>query len=249
MSVHFHQAGSSKQRCNEAVPLRAVVFEPAGVFYDPTPRRRWLWQLLTRLGLRLSYDEFVEPWDAKFLPPVHRGEQSYADALHAFLASLGLSPADLSEAEAAMPLRGQPLEAGVRPLPGVARTLSWLSCHGLSLATLCDCSLSGNELKEQLDHLGLGGHFGVVITSADVGSVKPASENYESTATALGLRAEECAIVSVRSSDLRGAHDCRWRTIAFGTLSHAPVDATITSWAQLIEVISEWTAAKLRAAS
>src|SRR5262245_20899714 len=139
MSIPIHKWAGNAASVSARQPIKALVFEPEGVLYDATPRRRWLWQLVTRLGIQRTYDAFVQPWDVEFLPPVLRGEQSYATALHSFLLSLGLSAADLSEVEAAMPLRGQSLETGVRPLPGVARALSRLSSQGLTLAILCDC--------------------------------------------------------------------------------------------------------------
>ena len=249
MSAHGYLAERARQGHVASGPLRAIVFEPAGALYDATPRRRWLWQLATRLGLRLSYDDFIEPWDAEFLPPVHRGECLYADALHSFLASLGLSSADLTELKAAMPLRDQPLETGVRPLPGVARGLSHLSKHGLVFAVLSDCSLPGTELKELLDNLGLGDYFGVVVTSADLGFVKPASHGYRAVSGGLGLRGEACAMVSARAADLAGASSEGWRTISIGTAAGACADLNIATVPQLVEVVSAWAAEKLLAAS
>ena len=233
----------------DGTSLRAVVFEPAGVLFDATPCRRRLWQLATRLELPLSYDDFFRPWDAEFLPAVHCAECSYTEALHSFLSSLGLSAADLSELEAAVPLRGQPLETGVRPMPGVIRTLNRLSVQGLLLAVLSDCSLSGNELKEQLDNLGLGGRFGIVITSADLHTVKPARQNYEAVVAAIGLPTHECAMVAACSVDLIGAGNCGWRTIACGGALSSEADASIAAISQLAEVVSDWTKGQLRAAS
>ncbi len=248
MSIHRFQLSAHQQACFAESPLQAIVFEPAGVLYDSTPRRRWVWQLVTRLGLRISYDELFRSWDDEFLPPVYRGERRYADALHAFFASLELSAADLSELEAAVPLRTQPLEEGLRPLPGAVKILNRLSNEGLRSTVLSDCPWPGSELKEQLDGLGLGGQFGLVLTSADLGTVKPARQNYDAVTAALGLSRQQCAIVSARTSDLAGARECGWRTIVCG-VEKIEADAAIASIVQLMEVTSSWNGRRQRIAS
>lgn len=229
--------------------IRAVVFEPAGVLFDPTPRRRWLWQMVTRLGLKIAYDELVRPWDENYLPAVHRAECSYASALHAFLATLPLVPADLSELEAAITPRSLPLEAGLRLLPGVTRVLNRLSSDGLQLAVLSDSSLSGNELKEQFDCLAIGGRFDAVVTSAELGQVKPSRTNYQATSESLGLHPHECVMVSGAVRDLWGARGCGWRTIGCGAFKPEDADVRIGSILQLSAVISQWNCGRVGAAS
>lgn len=240
---------SGNLRPCEEDSIRAVVFEPSGVLYDATPRRRWLWQLVTRLGLRLTYSDFIRPWDELFLPPVLCGKRSYSESMRSFLISLGISAADLSEVEAAMPLRGHSLESGVRPLPGVTRVLSRLSNSGLQLAALCDCSSSGGDLKTQLEQLGLGGFFCAVITSVDLGTVKPNRKNYEAIEAALGCRASECILVSSQSDDLAGATLRGWRTIAFAANAACQADARVVSVTQMTAVVSQWVSEKFSAAA
>jgi FMN phosphatase YigB (HAD superfamily) len=246
MAVDMFRSGAALQFCEEE-PIRAVVFEPSGVLYDATPRRRWLWQLVTRLGIRLAYADFIRPWEDLFLPPVQCGKKSYSESMREFLTSLGISAADLSEVEAAMPLRGQSLESGVRPLPGVARVLSRLASSGLQIAALCDCSLPSGELKEQLDQLGLGGFFSAIITSVDLGAIKPEQKNYEAIEATIGCTAAECVMVSSQSADLLGANLRGWRTIAFATGASCQADARVLSVTQMTEIVTHWGSVKLAA--
>jgi len=248
MAVNVFRSDAAWQTCEEE-PIRAVVFEPSGVLYDATPRRRWLWQLVTRLGLRLTYADFIRPWEELFLPPVLCGQRSYAESMREFLTSLGISAADLSEVEAAMPMRGQSLESGVRPLPGVARVLSRISSSGLQIAALCDCSLPSGELKEQLDQLGLGGFFSAIITSVDLGTVKPEAKNYEAIEAALCCTAAECVMVSSQCADLLGANLRGWRTIAFAAGTTCQADARVLSVTQMTEIVTHWGSVKLPAAA
>jgi FMN phosphatase YigB (HAD superfamily) len=246
MSVQVREPSFSGQRRVDDLTIRAVVFEPAGVLYDVTPRRRWLWQLVTRLGLQMSYDEFIRPWETVFLPAVHRGERNYRDAMHEFLRSLSLSTANVNEVEAAVPLRGHPLEQGIRALPGVARALGQLSAAGISLTTLCDCCWSESEFREHLDGMGLG-YFATVITSADLGSVKPSKKNYEAVTSALGVPPVQCVMVSNRPVDLTGASSLGWRTVGFATPADSELDAQVISAAEMTKTILQWPAAKLKA--
>jgi FMN phosphatase YigB (HAD superfamily) len=116
-------------------------------------------------------------------------------------------------------------------------------------AVLSDSSVADNELKEQLDGLGLGSHFEVVLTSANLGTVKPARENYEAAAMALGVAADQCAMVSSQFADLCGARRSGWRTVAYGLQKGPEIDAHVGHISQLIDVVCRWTCQPLQAAS
>lgn len=237
MTVYLRNARAAWRSPGSDRRIRALVFEPAGVLYDNTSRRRWLWQLVTQPGARPSYGEFFRPWDSDFLPRAQRGEISYLDALREFLTLLGLAAAHRDEVVAAMSWKDQPLEAGPEALPGMARVLGRLSAAGVVLAVLGDCPLRGEELKSQLDGMGIGGLMAAVVTSRDLHSIKPAVENYQAIAAALKLRAEELAIVSSRPDDLRGAGNLGWSTIRFG-LAHDPQsDLAVISPIQLLDAV------------
>jgi len=230
-------------------PPTALIFEPAGVLYDATPGRRWLWHLVLRLGLRTTYEDFIRPWDAEFLPPVLRGERPYSAALHDFLASLGLSAADQIEIAAAMPHCSQPLDAGVRPLPGVRRALARLASLRFSLAVLSDSSLPGCELKEHLDGLGLGNYFGPALTSTDLGTTKPQPHNYLAIAAAAGAAPRQCLYLSTRRSDLLGARTSGLRTVAVEVTPSGTADFSISSLGQLADLLRTCRGESLRAAA
>lgn len=237
MLVQLPDANAAKRWAGADRTIRALVFEPAGVLYDATARRRWLWQLVTRLGPRRTYDEFIGPWDRNYLPAAQRGEIPYADALCQFLGTQGLSAAHRDEVVAAMSLRRQPLEAGLRPMPGVVRMLSRFSAAGYTLAVLSDSVLSGEQLKAQLDSMGIGGQLVVVITSCDLRSTKPDARNYAAISAALGIPTTESAFVSSRSEDLRGAMGCGWNTIHFGALDDPDADISVNSPMELLNAV------------
>ena len=111
--------------------IRAVVFDMDDVLYDATLWRRWLLQLLARLGVKAEYRSFYRTWDAEYLIDVHRGRREYAEAFQAFLLAQGLSWAQIDEVEAASRVHSQELESGVRPLPGVAATINELAARSV----------------------------------------------------------------------------------------------------------------------
>src|SRR3981081_3849051 len=55
--------------------VKGLVFDMDDVLYDATLWRRWLLQLLGRLGLKADYHTFYRTWDAEFLADVHRGRR------------------------------------------------------------------------------------------------------------------------------------------------------------------------------
>src|SRR5688572_21192831 len=67
--------------------VRGLVFDMGDVLYDATLWRRWLLQLLQRLGHLYSYREFYQVWDRDYLDLVHRGKREYREAFASFLSA------------------------------------------------------------------------------------------------------------------------------------------------------------------
>src|SRR5690348_9183710 len=103
--------------------VRGLLFDMGDVLHDATLWRRWLFQLLGRIGLNARYRTLFRVWDEEFLGDVYRGRREYGEAFHAFLLSLGLSRGQIDEVQAASQARKRELELNVRPLPGVRDTV------------------------------------------------------------------------------------------------------------------------------
>src|SRR6185295_15497297 len=138
---HSVQRGAqSTRRSEQRSAIRGLLFDMEDVLYDATLWRRWLLQLLCRMGVKRDYRAFYRTWDSEFLVDVHRGRRDYAEALQTFLLSQGLSWAQIDEVEAASRVHGQELECGVRPLPGVLATIGELTARKIPMAVLADCA-------------------------------------------------------------------------------------------------------------
>ena len=107
-------------------PVCGLLFDAGDVLYDDTVWRRWLLQVLARLGLHTNYRSFYHVWKHDFLDDVHRGRREFCEAFQAFLLSVGLSRAQVDEVESACQAKRNQWEASARPLPGVKSTLTKL---------------------------------------------------------------------------------------------------------------------------
>src|SRR5687768_3292479 len=67
--------------------VRGLLFDMGDVLYDATLWRRWLLQILARMGVHATYRDFYRVWDHDYLRAVHRGERDYHEAFSAFLQS------------------------------------------------------------------------------------------------------------------------------------------------------------------
>jgi FMN phosphatase YigB (HAD superfamily) len=218
----------------------AIVFDVPDVLYDATLWRRWLVQLLGRLGVRLGRDEFFRAWDEVLLD-VNRGRRELAEALESFLLACGLSWALVDEVEAASRIQWEKLEQDVRPLPGVAQAIDALAALGLPLAAWADTPHAGQRLAERLARLFPRARFAAVLTSLDLECVQPARECYHAAAGALGVAPTELVYVGHDASHLAGATAAGLTTVAVNFEPHARADHYLTRFEELPALAKTWT--------
>jgi len=95
---------------------------------------------------------------------------------------------------------------GRTPFPDALDTLRWLQERGFKLGAVTDRAFGGPRFMAELEEYGLGGFFGVVAISSDVGYLKPHPKIFQHALEALGVTPEETMMVgdSLRS-DVAGA--------------------------------------------
>jgi HAD superfamily hydrolase (TIGR01509 family) len=218
-------------------PIHGLVFDMGGVLYDDTVWRRWLLRVLGQLGLHANYRSFYRLWDRQYLGDVHRGRREFSAAFGEFLRSVGLSPAQIDEVQAACQARRRSLESSIRPLPCVKTTLARLRQSGLALAALTDSEYSSSVLAERLERIGLAGLFGMVLSSIDLGHIRPEPICYLTALSAMKLSASQVAFVGHDGEELEGAAQVGMGTIAFNFDADARADVFIARFEQLSEVI------------
>ena len=218
--------------------VRALMFDMGDVFYDATLWRRWLLQLLSRMGLHTNYRSFYRVWERDFLDPVHRGECELGEALRAFLRAVGLKRGQIDEVEAASQARRRELETGIRPLPGVRSTLKRLHAAGATLGVLCNAETSADGVSERLTTLGLDGLFKAVVSSFDLRRTKPDAECYLATLEAMQQTAAVTAFVGHDAIELAGAAAVGLRTVAFNADADAVADRAIGPFEELWDLVN-----------
>ena len=217
--------------------VQGLLFDMGDVLYDATGWRRWLLQLLARMGLHTHYRTLYHIWDEEFLADVYRGRREYQEAFQAFLLSIGLSRGQIDEVQAASQARKRDLEANARPLPGVRMTVPRLAAAGVSLGVLCDSEEDGDGLRAQLGRLGLGGYFSTVLSSIDLEYTKPSPVCYRAAIAAMELEPEEVAFVGHDGGELAGARAVGLHTVAFNYEPGAVADHYLTRFQELLDVV------------
>ena len=218
-------------------PVSGLLFDMGDVLYDATAWRRWLLQVLGRLGLHTNYRSFFTIWDRDFLDDVHRGRREFSEAFRAFLRSAGLSCGQIDEVDAACRARRSQWEVTARLLPGVKTTLGRLRAAGCTLGVLSDSEHPAAVLGERLERLGLGGLFAAVVSSIDLGRIKPDPLGYLTALQGMQLGAKGVAFVGHDAAELAGAAKVGMQTIAFNFAPDARADVFLTRFDELLELV------------
>jgi HAD superfamily hydrolase (TIGR01509 family) len=217
--------------------VRGLLFDMGDVLYDATLWRRWLLQILSRMGVHATYRDFYRVWDRDYLQAVHCGRRDYHEAFCAFLQSLGLARGVIDEIEAASQARRRELIATLRPLPGVRPTLCQLQSAGIGLAVLSDSESPAEELRQRLEKLGIDGCFSAVFSSLDLGFTKPSVRGYETALAALRLPASQVAFVGHDAEELAGAAAVGMPTIAFNYDPDVTADVYLERFEELLDLV------------
>jgi len=216
-------------------PVQGLLFDMGDVLYDATVWRRWLLQLLHRMGLHTRYRSFFKIWDCDFLNDVHCGRREYREAFQAFLMAAGLTRGQIDEVEAASQARKRELEGKVRPFPGVCRVLGRLHSAGIVLGVLSDSECTAESLRARLASLGIGQYLAAVVSSIDLQRTKPDPVCYRTALAAMGLSAEQTAFVGHDAEELAGARASGLRTLAFNFDAGAVADRYLARFEELLQ--------------
>src|SRR5262249_53094289 len=239
-------AATSEKQMNQKTavgPLAALLFEFDNILCDATHWQRWLWQVLSRVGVQRDFENFSRIWQRGYLVDVQRGGRDFAEALRMFLVDWGLPAGQIDELEHASAARRREMIEHLRPLPGVASTLGRLADAGMTLAILANSEWSGQELNQRIERLGLGGRFRAVLSSRDLGSLKPEPGSYASALDVLGLPPQSVGFVGCTPEHLQGAFDVGLRTVAVNCQASHAVNHCLHHFEELASVCLPGTAA------
>ncbi|REK05968.1 MAG: HAD family hydrolase [Planctomycetota bacterium] len=217
-----------------------LVFDVPDVLYDATLWRRWLLQLVSRLGIRIGYADFCTAWDDE-LVEVHRGRREYCEALQSFLLGFGLSWPQVDEIEAASRIQRQELELNVRPLPGVVRAIDELAGLDVLLVAWADTPDPAAGLADRLGRIVPRATFKTVLTSCDLEYAQPASECYQAMIAAAGGDGAHTVYVGHDPVHLAAAREAGLCTVAFNFAPSTVADHYLTRFEDLPPLIRNWS--------
>ncbi len=214
----------------------AVIFDMGDIFFDATPWRRSLTACLQKEGVAIDYPAFCRLWEAK-LVEVYLGRRDYWDSFRELIADFRLSEEaagrvfDFAKAKAA--------EVEQRTLfDDVAETLAALKAAGLKLAVLSDTESREPRVRQRLAALKIDRHFDAVLSSVDIGYVKPSAGAYVAALGRLGVRAEEAVFVGHDQDELDGARQCGLTAVAFNYEEGVVADRCIRHFVELLALVA-----------
>ena len=217
------------------------------MLYDATVWRRWLLQLLKRMGLSTHYRAFFTVWDRQYLDQVNRGRREYWEAFRAFLLDAGLTRGQADQVIAAGSARRRQLRRTLRPFPRVAATLVQLSSLGLPMGILSSGPFPAETLRADLDRMNLLPHFDAITASRDLGRAAPDRGYYRAAAEALDIDPAAGAFVGHDHVELAGAASAGLATIALNYDGQARADVYLDRIDQLPQSVCPRRAAIRRA--
>ncbi len=222
----------------------AIAFDVPGVFYDATLWRRWLFQLLGRIGVTADYTEFNVRWERQLFD-VHRGRREIGEALQAFLHAYGLTWAQAHEIEAASRIQRQALEVDVRPLPGVVAALHALNRCGIPLVAWADAPLTSAKLTERLKRIVPRTEFQAVLTSFELECAQPEASCYQAIiASVAPVASGNVLYVGHDLEHLAAAKEAGLLTAALSYLPAGKVDFAVGRLEDLVTIVSSESPAR-----
>ena len=216
--------------------FEGVILDVGDILYDARAWRRWLTETLRAEGVAITFEELVERWEA-LLVDVYRRRAAYWDRFDRMLEELAVAEAR----RAALRQAAQRMAAAVQvdrvPMDGVAATLTALRGAGVRLAALSDTESGEGKVRQTLRQLDLERCFDAVVTSADIGHVKPEPAAYRAAAAALELSVPQCAFVGHDVDELEGAQQAGMYAIAYNYTPGAPADVYVDHFSDIEQVV------------
>jgi FMN phosphatase YigB (HAD superfamily) len=214
--------------------LRGILFDMGDIFYDATPWRRTISAALDERGVAIDFPEFVRQWEAE-LVPVYLGRKPYWDAFGELLAKFALDQSQRDQIVAIANEKARAVEQRTL-FPGVAETLAELHRRGIKLAVLSDTESREAKVRERLAAMGIEQYFEAVLTSIDLGYVKPMKEAFAAGLARIGVEKQDAAFVAHDEDELMGAREFGLMTIAYNYAPGVVADHYLSDFSSLLEL-------------
>lgn len=213
----------------------SLLIDVCGAVFDDSHWRRWLYQLLMKMGMHTNYVAFYRLWEQEYLPHVKVGRADFADTLQRFLLSAGLTTAQSAEVWVAVRARKRAFECDLSPMPGVTGTLRSLQAGGFRLAAMT----STQAVEKQLEQLQVGSCFERTYRSAELAGLEGGEQHYRSALAGwCGGPPESVALVSQDPWELQRAAAAGLMTIAVNFDGAIEADAHLVHLGEIHNVLT-----------
>jgi putative hydrolase of the HAD superfamily len=166
---------------------------------------------------------------------VYLGRREYWDAFAGLLSGLGLTQEQAAAVSAAAGQRAATVEKRTL-FDGVAETLAALKRTGVRLAVLSDTESREPRVRRRLADLDIERHFDAVLTSIDLGCVKPDRRAYAAALAALDASPGEALFVGHDDDELVGAAEAGIDSAAYNAGDDAPATYHLSHFADLVGI-------------
>lgn len=216
-------------------PYAAVVFDMGDVLFDATAWRRAITRYLQRAAVEIDYPQLCRRWEAK-LVDVYLARREYWEAFRELMADFQLEDDRLEEAVAFAQRKAAQSESRTL-FDGVAETLARLKAMGLKLAVLSDTESRESRVRRRLADLGIEDCFHAVVSSVDVGHVKPDPRAYAAAMARLNVTPAETIFVGHDAEELEGAMRAGLTAVAFNDEHGAKAHHHISHFHELLGLV------------
>jgi len=212
----------------------AIIFDMGDIFYDATPWRRALAADLAARGVDIDYPRLVPIWE-RHLVPVYVGKKAYWDAFREMVAAFGIDRKTSATIESNA--RQQAKRAANAALfDGVEPSLKTLSQNGVKLAVRSDTESTGAKVRSRVKRFRIEHYFDAVVTSYDIGHVKPEPEAFLHALRALESHAAGAAFVGHDLDEMIGAREVGLDVIGYNTVHSAHTDHMLETFSDVVSL-------------
>lgn len=218
--------------------VKGVLFDLGDVFFEAHYWRRWMFDDLLKQGFYDgSFVEFYNLYES-FLKKVYNGETSYSRGFTDFLDHLRLPDSD-----GFMKLSFEKkvhFEQTRSLFDGVKKTLADLKGRNIANVVITDNELSENEVRKSVvERHGINHLIDRVITSLDVGVLKPDPMIFKIALDSVSVKDEEALFVAHDKDEIAGARAIGLKVVEFNNYLGLNTDADIRidSFRQILDFV------------
>lgn len=216
--------------------IKAVLSDAGNVLFADQGIKQAEWQRVVQVR-EIPFGEFYRRFQQFHKRAQVEADYSREQALADYAQSLGFNVSDLP------PAKKEKKE--IKLFDGVAGTLEQIHSSGRRFIILTDATKPGAKLFGYINRLGIGEYVHDLLSSKDVGHIKPAPEFFDIALEKHGLEREDVLFVGHDFDELYGAHQYGLEVVAFNhnpnaDLSFIPDENKIDAFAQLLDVISRY---------